>query len=328
MHAVGLQDLLQNELILRHIGPYLGVAVLSLAATSRTFRLLVANTPEVLTYLDLSRLRSLDANVTWNRKPQSDDDSNPEVTEEDLYSQPLNRVFVSLGPHFMTQVRIMILDGLYMSSKILLDLLCHEDYSIRVLSLRGVHGLSDSTMLRVLRYAFRPSRLLGGPALKALYCCTPTKKIGTLERAFRDMTVIGEYEHFSSNSVMARSGASLGAGVQEASISRLQFDPFVFSPYHDFGFNEEISNAFSSGDWASFMSSCQSSLSFDAVLCPMDHHPTVATVRLQGCQSCGSCPEKPAYPGRSVCVTLFSSGTSSSLISFHVIVSFLCVKFE
>jgi hypothetical protein len=54
-----LLQLLSNPLILCHTTPYLPVAdTLSLAATSKAFRYLLYQTPQVFRYLDLSTTRS------------------------------------------------------------------------------------------------------------------------------------------------------------------------------------------------------------------------------------------------------------------------------
>ena len=304
MQSIGLLEVLQNELIFRHLGPYLGISLLSLAATSKAIRVLVSKTPGVLAYLDLSGLRSLRSpSLAWKDAAYTVR-AQEGLTEEELYSRPLDEIFSALSSRgLMRQVRTLILDGASLTATTLTGLLCNSDCSIRILSIRGVYGISYISRLAVLRYVFRSSRLQVRHTLKALYFCSSPQKIGTVERAFRAMTVIGEHEHFSNNSVLTRSGASLGAGIRSSGKTRLDFDPFAFSPYSDFGHNQDIAQSASDDAWLNFIRCHSDSLAFDVVLCPGDHilpNSEVATVRLSGCQSCGSCPEKPAFVGQSV----------------------------
>ena len=292
-HSPTLYDILHNDLILHHISPYIGVtALFSIGATSTIFRNLIRNSPQVLTHLDLSDVKSIS-------KPQWYQDSGDSLSEEDYYAQPLDRVISALRPHFLQYTRVLLLDGLYVSSKILTDLLCNDAYGIRILSLRGVQGVSDSSVRRILRYALRSGRREHSK-LRALYYFQVRESGNAVEQAFKSHTVIGEHE-----GITMTPGATLGAGFQDVSSSEAGDDPYSRSTYASFGVCKEASRDIKWEDWTTLLQACSGRVAFDMVLCPQ-HHSKIATVRLKGCQSCGSCPEKPAYPGFTVSSISFS----------------------
>lgn len=168
--AATLQDLLQNTLVLRHISPYLGLAnVIRLAATSKSFRDVIYDSPGVFQHADLTKL---------SPRIFRPGDTTPEATESEstdqFYSRPVRRVLRSLQRHnVLHDIRTLILDGLAVPLTLLTNILCNDAYDVRILSLRGVKELGDEKLLQLLRYIIRAGRPDGTPRLKGLYYFTP-----------------------------------------------------------------------------------------------------------------------------------------------------------
>ena len=295
-----LFDLLSNDLILLHTSPYLGATtIFSVASLSRSFRKLICSSPRVLNYLDLSEVRSL-RRPQWYQSPQEHSDL---ITEDDYYARPLERALSALQPVFLQSVRTLILDRVNTSVRLLIDLLTNPAYQIRILSLQAVEGLTDGSLLQTLRYLVRSSRQHRSLKLKALYYF----QVGSsslVEKTFTDNTIIGEIE-----GITTKSGARLGAGNQGFSGTVLDDDPYARSAYKTHGVCPTFARDINWSDWASLLRACQELIAFDVVLCPRCCSE-IASIRLAGCQSCGSCPEKPAYPSH--CVSI---ATTVSLIS-------------
>lgn len=85
---------------------------------------------------------------------------------------------------------------------------------------------------------------------------------------------------------------------RENSRTSFEEDPYSDSSYGALGLSRELDIGFSE-EWPKVLKACVGLIAFDAVLCPhpATSRPSLATVRLNACQSCGSCPEEPAYPG-------------------------------
>ena len=92
-----LLELLSCTLILYQTAPYVPVAsVLALGATSKDFRDLIHNTPDVFRYLDLTQIKSAQSRVgsvdrggeVW-RNVQLDEN----VTEDELVSTTLQKTY-------------------------------------------------------------------------------------------------------------------------------------------------------------------------------------------------------------------------------------------
>ena len=295
-HPITLPKLLQNRLIFHQISPYVDiVGLLSLAATSKILRHLVYETPQVFQYLDLSS------------KTQQLGSSNLASAEDDCFSSPLDAALSAMKKHSVLQnVRTLILDGLDVPSNYLLDLLCSRVYQIRVLSLCGVGMLSDDKLQRILRYIIRPSRPFpkDAPKLRAVYWFG--ENLGSLK--LHNDAIDMPSEIWNEGATM-RSGARLGVGLQARGSVTAVHDPYAHSVYAYKGAYRRRPEPRLPDEWANLLNACRGIITFDMVLCSHDPvhlsvpdpAPKLATVRLSGCEVCGSCPESPAYPGISVC---------------------------
>ena len=274
-----LLDLLSNDLILRHTSPYIGVKSLSsLAATSKAYKSLVYNTPQVFQHVDLSGIKFLDR-----------------VTQ-------FRAIFTILEEKGVLQdVRTLILDGVAVPSTIIEHILCSERYQIRLLSLRTVNRIPEDDVLRILYHLIRPARPKGTPKLRGLYVFghpSLFQKVYNSQEVIEGPEVIG---------ITASIGAQLGTSnrIDHADQFRKPFgeDPYSDSPYSVLGTAEVLGAKWVASEWPELLEACRGLIAFDAVLCRHnretfpDPRPRVATVRLTGCKSCEGCPEGPVYPG-------------------------------
>ena len=293
---VSLLNILNNELILRQLSPYLGVvALLAVAASSKSLRSLVFETPQVFQYLDLSsNTQQLEAYETA-------------VGEDACYSKPLDQALSAMKMRsLLSSVRTLVLDGLNVPSNVLMDLLLNQAYQIRFLSLREVGMLSDDKLQRILRYVIRPSRPRprDSPKLKGLYYFQGRARTNPLSEYSSVPALTPERE-----GITTRLGARLGAGSYISSMTKAVNDLYDHSIYASHGVYAKPLNTEPTDEWASVLSACRGIVAFDMVLCPhdstklsaVDPTPKIATIRLSGCEDCGSCPEGPAYPGKCVC---------------------------
>lgn len=289
-----LLDILSNTLILRHVSPYIGIrSLLSLAATSKAYKSLVYYTPQVFRHVDLSRADILKGGAKGDRSVDED-------KIEELYAQRFSTIFSILeNRNVLQDVRTLILDELYVPTTTIEDILFDARYQIRLLSIRGGYQPVQHDMMRVLRQLVKPSHPRETPKLKALYF------FGRPSRA---------HELFNFDVFMARpkavgitSGvvAQLGAWNHTAhsldeSRKQLQEDPYSETPYGAPGLSDILGGAWVASEWPETLEACAGLIAFDAVLCRhclSEFRPRLATVRLSGCKSCGTCPEGPAYPG-------------------------------
>jgi len=186
---MSLLDLLRNTLVLGHVSPYLGVTgLVSLAASSTSFRDLIYNTPYNFRYINLAKLdsclRFLGQQITI--PDQESLLSSTSLSPDDFYAQPIRKVLYSLQWHNVLQgVRTLVLDGLAVPSALVREILCEDAYNVRILSLRGVRELGDEKLMQILRYIMRPTHPEGTPKLKALYYFTPL--IASADYSARDL---------------------------------------------------------------------------------------------------------------------------------------------
>ena len=288
-----LLDLLSNTLILTHTSPYIGVrSLVSLAATSKAYKSLIYDTLQVFQHVDLSSTGLLtratsDFALVNNQKV------------DELYAQRFSTIFSILeNRNVLQDVRTLILDGFYVPNTVIEDVLCDERYQIRLLSIRGFSKLRPSDMVRILHKSFD---LKGIPSIKAIYLFgQPSRAQEVL--SFEDVMT-------RSESITASMGAQLGAGNYVAdgldNFKNLRVrDPYSDSPYGAPGMSCILEGRRATlGGWSNILKVCAGVIAFDAVLCRHDREssndpsPSLATVRLTGCESCGTCPEGPAYPG-------------------------------
>ena len=290
-----LLDLLSNALILCHTSPYIGIrSLVSLAATSKAYKSLVYNTLQVFQHADLSGSGVLTRVAT-------DCALFKDQRTDELYTQRFSTIFSILeNRNVLQDVRTLILDGLYVPNTVIEDLMCDERYQIRLLSIRGVSTLRPLDMVRILRHVAKSSYLKGTLNIRAIYLFgQPSKAQEVLK--FEDFMT-------SPESITASMGAQLGAGNHVAdgldNFRKLRTqDPYSDSPYGAPGMSYILEGRSVTPGWSDVLEVCAGLIAFDAVLCRHDRaishdsRPSLATVRLTGCKSCGTCPEGPAYPG-------------------------------
>ena len=287
-----LLDLMSNALILTHTSPYIGIgSLVSLAATSKIFKSLIYDTLQVFQHVDLSRTGIL-------MRTTSDSASANDQKIDELYAQRFSTIFSILeNRNVLQDVRTLVLDGLYVPNTVIEDVLCDERYKIRLLSIRGVSKLRPLDMLRILQKSLE---LRGTLRIKAIYLFgQPSRAQEVLK--FEDAMTRPE-------SITASMGAQLGAGNYVAdgldNFRKLRVqDPYSDSPYGAPGMSCIVEGRCATPGWSDILKVCAGFIAFDAVLCRHDQEdsndpsPSLATVRLTGCKSCGTCPEGPAYPG-------------------------------
>lgn len=301
-------DLLSTTLVLRQTAPYIPVvSLLALTCTSKSLRSLIYDSPDAFRHLDLSTIKSgltdtspIDSGGTSWRAERMDES----LTEEDFFSGPLRGIFSKLHQRNVLQnVKTLILDGMSVPAELIREIVAEDRFNVKILSIREVKNLNERKLQQVLHYAVRPSRAEGTPRLKALYYFShkdtpmiPTREAPTL------------YDAQISTGVMSSQGAQIGAEWNhrsEAELSNSLIQP-VEAWYSIKGKVMKAPSVF----WADALQACQGIIAFDVVLCRGPRHdsiktpadkllpPAIATVSLKGCESCGSCPEKPAVFGK------------------------------
>ncbi|OIW24724.1 hypothetical protein CONLIGDRAFT_648850 [Coniochaeta ligniaria NRRL 30616] len=336
-HSALLQ-LLSNTLILCHATPYLPVTdILTLAATSRAFRYLIYETPQVFRYLDLRPLKSAQFDIegidhggeTW-RNVQLDEN----LTEDDFYSGPLRGILSNLRrTNILSDVQVLVLDGLAVTADLVHDILTDSSYSVRILSLRECKHLNGQKLRGALQYACRSSRPEGTPRLKGLYI------FGKAE-APPDGT-----KQVAPSSVAASTSGS-GPAVAAAWNARSQKALTASSTSGDHGAEEPwyglrgwqfAGTSHIHQDWSQTLLACNGIIAFDAVLCagprhlnspawgkvnidtlnaasssatPDGPHWNVAQFSVGGCAGCGSAPEGWTVWGEDDTTNIKSAGAT------------------
>ena len=184
---VSLVELLNNDLIIRQMSPYLGItALIYLASVSKAFKNLVYLTPQVFQYVDLSNLRSCPKAL-------------PENHGRDSSRAPLEQVFDRLGArNILRDIKTLVLDGLDVPLSLLFNILCSNSYNIRIISLQNVPSLGYDQLRSVLSYLIRPSRSQGTSFSRLLLVVL--SRTLACEIAFRYFLVCGYCEYACSNS--------------------------------------------------------------------------------------------------------------------------------
>ena len=298
-HALpnSLLDLLSNDLILRHISPYIGIRSLdSLAATSKAYKSIVYDTPHVFQHVDLCGTHSL----SWIREGGS-------MEDEFAIFHRYDTLFSTLESRdVMQDVRTLVLDDLVVPIRIIEDVLFNERFQIRLLSWRLSEDGYRTRTHEGLRWLFRSH-------FAKLSCSKETLKprgfyLFGLPSGFQEMLNMRDtMTRPEATGVTASMGAQLGAGVQTTNKldDHRRDDPYSDSPYGTMGPSEHLNDTRWVSDWPKILEACAGSISFDVVVCrhnredPSDPGPRFGTIRLAGCISCGTCPEGPAYPGLS-----------------------------
>ncbi|KAK4187050.1 hypothetical protein QBC35DRAFT_499698 [Podospora australis] len=311
IQQTALLQLLTNSLVLSRTAPYLSCYdVLNLAATSRAFRYLIYQTPQVFRRLDLGNVKTAQFDVdaidhggeTW-RNVQVDEN----LTEDDFYSGPLRGIFYNLKRFdILRDVQVLTLDGLSVTAELIHDILIDPAFSVRILSIRDVKNLNNRKLRQALQYACRDSRPEGTPRLQGLYVFGPKEPTpGAL---------IKEQSMSPSPTSPAAVAAAWNSKSQKALTASLAEEPEAWYERRGKQFPHRIDQ-----EWASTLVACDGIIAFDAVLCTGPRHLNspawgkvniealnaaaaspasasiphfqVATHSLGGCAGCGSAPE-------------------------------------
>ncbi|KAL3956169.1 hypothetical protein ACCO45_009015 [Purpureocillium lilacinum] len=311
--SLNLFDILHNSLILRNTVPHLPVSsILNLAATDRSFRALINQTPGVFRHLDLTRVKTAQFDIDeidrggqiW-RNVQLDE----YLTEDDFYSGPLRGVFSTLKRHNILQdVQTLILDGLSVTSELCYDIINDPSFNVRILSIRDAKNLNQGKLRGALQYACRTTRPDNTPRLKALYVFG-SKDAAPVDDSTSGATTTGQRPHNGHPH-----GSSISAGWNQKSqlalTSALRREGDAWWSKKGRIISRPISN-----EWVNCMVACEGLIAFDAVLCHGPRHrnspvfgktpfplrvdsnePAVATCAVSGCESCGKAPEGLHHP--------------------------------
>ncbi|PBP15902.1 hypothetical protein BUE80_DR013340 [Diplocarpon rosae] len=309
---ISLLQLLSNTLVLDQTAPYLPLSSLfALGATAKSFRSLIRDTPYVFRYLDLTKAKSAQFEITaighggevW-RNVQLDEN----ITEDDFYGGPLQGIFSTLRRQGILQnVQTLILDGLSVTADLVSEIILQPHFNVRILSIREVQNLNERKLQQVLNYAVRPSRL-ADPKLQALYI------FGT-----RDVPLTPRFPRAGPADVWAADGGVLSAPGAQIGAQWNQKSGVALASELACGADRwyqaggKVLTKPPSWDWANTLSSCCGLISFDAVICHGPRHSSetseskqhtpwyrsdgahlssrVATHSIGGCSSCGRAPE-------------------------------------
>lgn len=313
-----LLDLLSNTLVLRQTAPYLPVpAICALASTSKSFRNLVHQSPDVFRYLDLSSIKSavvphepLDSGgISWRAERMDES-----LTEDEFYSGPLRGIFSKLERRrLLKNVHTMVLDGLSVPADLVREIIAEDRFSVRILSIRGAKNLNERKLMQVLRYAVRPSRPQGTPRIKGIYFFGP-REHPLIEQVPKQK----EPPPKLCLGVTSSEGAQIGAEWNQRSSAALTAALTKTEDQWYQSSGRMIAKR-PSLEWAETLQACEGIVFFDAVLCRGPRHnpqqayssdgqpssashpssylnPAIATIALgpSGCATCHSTPEGPA----------------------------------
>lgn len=312
-----LHDLLSIDLILRQTAPHLLIsALLSLSATSQSFRTLINTNAEAWRCLDLSKVKSakidtspIDAGgISWRAERMDE-----ALTEDDFYSGPLRGIFSKLHTQGVLRfVHTLVLDGLPVPADLVREIIAEDRFNVRVLSLRDCKHLNHTKLRQVLRYAVRPGRPDDSPKLRALYVFghkdSPRSKVNTQTTTTTQQPPRG---------VLASEGAQIGSEWNYRSSATLNESLPSDDQQRWYDRTGRVLTRTTSA-WADTVQVCHSIIAFDAVLCRGPRHdialtpgkdflpPALAGVALgsQGCEVCKTCPEGPAVFGQTDETTL------------------------
>lgn len=309
-----LLQLLSNTIVLYQTTPYLPVSSqLALGATSKSFKELIYTTPKLFRHLDLSEIKSAQSVIgsidhggeVW-RNVQLDEN----VTENDFYGGPLRGIFCNIRKRNILQdVQTLILDGLAVPADLVTEIITHESFNVRILSIRDVQHLNERRLQQALLYTIRPSRPADTPKLKGLYMFGP--KDTSSRTRLQNKQHIGPCGRGAVNSRGAQIGAQWNAKSEDALA-----EDIAKNSDNWFGRSGKLFPRLISPEWAEILQACRGIISFDAVLCAGPRHsdmktvldttyphyhipPRVATHALDGCNGCGRAPEGLSKLGHS-----------------------------
>ena len=288
-----LYDLLSNSLILLSICPLLSLpSILALTATSKAISSLLWETPQVFKRLDLStRVVRHQNSEGYNAAKSSAYNMNANYA---FFWYAVSNCFDRLARKTKLQgISMMILDGLPVT-QLVLDAIT-ESLNVRLLSIRGITNLSHWMVQNHLLSLVSPSH--SDLKLKGLYYFGPTDD-PPIHRA----TAGGILPASANTGMMSTPGAQLGARApmpskRSASLSEKigWYDGNGEVPLPGLGEGDMLQH------WDVAVKACAGIIALDVISCrrcPM-RVPRLANISLKGCKICGSCPEGPAYVGKS-----------------------------
>lgn len=250
-----------------------------------------------------------------SRSPSTPSPKSLMLTLYSFYGGPLRGIFSNLRrQNILKDVQTLILDNLAVPADLVAEIITHDSFNVRILSIRNVQRLNERVIQQALLFAIRPSRPENTPKLQGLYIFGP-KDAAPTPRFKRH---VNKYPHGiapidtvpSYRGTMSSQGTQIGAEWNNKSREALE-EEATRNRNLWFGRTGKIFPKLVSLDWASTLHACQGRISFDAVLCSGPRHqlptessssawythsdfhitPQVATHALEGCSGCGTCPE-------------------------------------
>jgi hypothetical protein len=203
------------------------------------------------------------------------------------------------------------------TSDIVSDIILHEQYNVRLLSIREVQNLNERKLQQALIYALRPSRSADAPKLQGLYIFGAkdrlpvprvTRHVNKYPPGIAPIDTLPSY-----GGVIYSQGAQIGAQWNQKSGDALA-EELEGGSDKWYQANGKVISKPPSPEWATTMLACQGFISFDAVLCHGPRHSAaasadqgskapwyrsrcahisarVATHSIGGCVGCGKAPE-------------------------------------
>jgi hypothetical protein len=226
-----------------------------------------------------------------------------------FYGGPLRGIFHNLRKRgILHSVQTLVLDGLNVPADLITEIITHQSFNVRILSIRDVQQLNFRKLQQALLYIVRPGRAENTPKLQGMYFFGP-RDIPT-----RPQAILPAAHDFSSGDMVLSQGAQIGARWNMRSEDTLAEEIARKSDrwYEKTGavFPRSIGRE---SEWAEVIQACQGIISFDAIACPGPRHasgsvprktwysdiefhisPRIATHALDGCAGCGAAPEGPA----------------------------------
>ena len=208
-----LLSLLSNTIILLHVSPYLPISsLLGLARTSKSFNTLIfSTTASVFRHLDLSTAKGASVQpdlLPMDRGGESwrAERMDEALTEEEFYGGPLRGILSSLRRRGVLQgIQTLILDEVSAPADVLHEIICDDQYRVKILSLIGSRNLNEGKLIGSLKYAIRPTRPSNTPSLKGLYIfgmgVLATREIGkslsstTIALTMRRVSKLESWDH-------------------------------------------------------------------------------------------------------------------------------------
>lgn len=281
---VALYDVFSNSLILLVICPLLPLeSILALTMTSKAISELIWATPQVFKRVDLSSRSDLTGPIYNN-----------EAAERASHHLSIYNYFYQLrSKNKLQSISIMILDRLPVPEGLLRWIL--EGLNVRLLSIRGIKTLDPRTVILSL---LSPSHPIS--KLKGLYYFGPPD-----DPPIDHATTVSCHSTRDSTGIMSSPGAQLGARASMPGEKSTSLSGNV--GWYDGNGTVPLPLLDQYSPWEDVIHACAGIIAFDIITC---RHclmrarerrtvPRLATISLKGCKICGSCPEGPAFVGKS-----------------------------